>query len=311
MKHVLFYRKYTKFKGGHLKVYNYFEHVLNSTEYTPRIYFSPLSKIDPSNPWIKSREYFTKKWEPEKVDILFLGGMDWKMVPQYLINNASLPVINLVQHVRHSNPKDPRFGFLSNKAVRICVSPEVYNAVKNTRKTNGPVFMIPNGINLGEILEINKTEKEYDFIIAALKKPGLGRILYLMLKKNGYKVLLLNKLLSRTEYLKHILSARAAVFLPNKDEGFYLPALEAMGLGTMVICPDCTGNRSFCIDKQNCIIPKYKINDILSVAKSALKMSKPLRENMLDSALKTAQKYNLNEEKRIFYRILHNINELW
>ena len=41
--------------------------------------------------------------------------------------------------------------------------------------------------------------------------------------------------------------ARVTVLVPNPKEGFYLPALEAMALGTIVVCPDCVGNRSFCV----------------------------------------------------------------
>jgi len=311
MKQILFHRNYNKFKGGHLKVFNYFEHILHSNDYTPLIYFSKLKKLDESDPWKMTKKYISKKWEPEKTDILFLGGMDWNMVPKHLINNPSLPIINLIQHVRHSDPKDKRYEFLSNKAIRICVSPEVFNAVKNTNKANGPVFMIPNGINLNYMPKKIKPDKKYDFIIAALKKPWLGRIIYILLKKDGYKVLLLDKLLPRLKYLEHILYAHVSILLPNKEEGFYLPALEAMGLGTMVICPDCKGNRSFCIDKQNCIIPGYKIKDIMAAAKSTMEMPKLIQSKILNAAKKTSKKYSLDEEKRLFYRILNKLDELW
>jgi len=49
------------------------------------------------------------------------------------------------------------------------------------------------------------------------------------------------------------------VFLPNQKEGegFYLPALEGMAVGTLVIFPDCIGNRSFCLSGYNCFRPDY------------------------------------------------------
>ena len=34
------------------------------------------------------------------------------------------------------------------------------------------------------------------------------------------------------------------LFLPNQREGVYIPGLEGMALGTLVVCPDCVGNRS-------------------------------------------------------------------
>jgi hypothetical protein len=44
MRTVLFYRRYRRFHGGHLKVWDYFSHVLASPEFTPRIEFSLRSK---------------------------------------------------------------------------------------------------------------------------------------------------------------------------------------------------------------------------------------------------------------------------
>jgi glycosyltransferase involved in cell wall biosynthesis len=52
--------------------------------------------------------------------------------------------------------------------------------------------------------------------------------------------------------LNWINQAKITVFLPYRDiEGFYMPALEGMALGTLVVCPDCIGNRSFCLPGYN------------------------------------------------------------
>ena len=47
--------------------------------------------------------------------------------------------------------------------------------------------------------------------------------------------------------------ARVTLYLPNRLEGFYIPALEGMALGTLVVCPDSVGNRSYCRDGENCL----------------------------------------------------------
>jgi len=43
MRTVLFFRHFRKFRGGQQKVWDYFNHVLASSGFTPRIAFSPES----------------------------------------------------------------------------------------------------------------------------------------------------------------------------------------------------------------------------------------------------------------------------
>jgi GT2 family glycosyltransferase len=52
------------------------------------------------------------------------------------------------------------------------------------------------------------------------------------------------------------LMASATVFVQtSRHEGFCLPALEAMASATAVVCTDAHGNRDFCQDSENCLIP--------------------------------------------------------
>jgi GT2 family glycosyltransferase/glycosyltransferase involved in cell wall biosynthesis len=48
----------------------------------------------------------------------------------------------------------------------------------------------------------------------------------------------------------------ATVFLQTSvHEGFCLPVLEAMATGGAVVCTDADGNRDFCVDGHNCLVP--------------------------------------------------------
>jgi glycosyltransferase involved in cell wall biosynthesis len=50
---------------------------------------------------------------------------------------------------------------------------------------------------------------------------------------------------------------QATVFLQtSKHEGFCLPPLEAMATGGAVVCTDAHGNRDFCVDEENCLMPR-------------------------------------------------------
>jgi len=50
---------------------------------------------------------------------------------------------------------------------------------------------------------------------------------------------------------------QATVFVQtSRHEGFCLPVLEAMSAGTPVVCTDAHGNRDFCFDGVNCLMPE-------------------------------------------------------
>ncbi len=52
------------------------------------------------------------------------------------------------------------------------------------------------------------------------------------------------------------LFSQAAVFVQTSvHEGFALPPLEAMATGAAVVCTDAHGNRDFCVDGVNCLMP--------------------------------------------------------
>jgi hypothetical protein len=124
-------------------VWNYFNHVLASNSFEPRIAFSAESKWNATNPWKDSGNYVTE-WKPEEANVLFLPGKDWERIPPAVALKFDRPIINLIQHPRHADPNDQLLGFLSNRVIRICVSEQVAKGIKATGKVNGPTFVIPN-----------------------------------------------------------------------------------------------------------------------------------------------------------------------
>jgi glycosyltransferase involved in cell wall biosynthesis len=100
------------------------------------------------------------------------------------------------------------------------------------------------------------------------------------------------------------------VFIPNPKEGFYLPALEGMALRTIVVCPDCVGNRSFCLDGVNCFRPVYSEDAIVDAARAALSRREQLGP-LLDNATETARAHDLLSERQAFLEILDRVDELW
>ena len=55
--------------------------------------------------------------------------------------------------------------------------------------------------------------------------------------------------------VNRLLNEATAFVQTSTHEGFCLPALEAMAAGAAVVCTDAHGNRDFCDDERNCLMP--------------------------------------------------------
>jgi len=299
---ILFHRYYEGFSGGHLKLKDYIDHTLSVK------WLEPLLFVDSSSQsfhlWNNHR-CLTKEYSPMSADIVFVAGIDWRALNNFIGIEYQKPIINLIQHVRHADPGTELYSYLSRKAIRICVSQEVADAIANTKVCNGAIYTIQNGVELRD-LNNESCQTCYDVAIAGLKNPKLAFELDLMLTKIGMSVLTLTRQLPRDQYLSKIKHARVVITLPNHREGFYLPALEAMVMEIPLVCPDCIGNRSFCRDNDTCLMPSF---DASSIVDSALEL---LRNDELANRLKHNAKiqsslHSLESERKSFLEILSTL----
>jgi len=90
---------------------------------------------------------------------------------------------------------------------------------------------------------------------------------------------------------------QATVFVQTSThEGFALPPLEAMATGGAVVCTDAHGNRDFCVDGENCLMPEPNPAAV-GEALGRLLDDPELRERLGRAGTETAQGYTW--EKRI------------
>jgi glycosyltransferase involved in cell wall biosynthesis len=83
----------------------------------------------------------------------------------------------------------------------------------------------------------------------------------------------------------------ATVFVQtSKHEGFCLPILEAMAAGVPVVCTDADGNRDFCEDGVNCLMPG-RDPQAVAAAISLLLGDPELRQRLAAAGLETAERY--------------------
>jgi glycosyl transferase family 1 len=298
---VLFHRRYRAFQGGHLKVFDYFDHANDSPDHRAEIFFTDDSV---SSHRLCGETRIVSAYEPERADILFLAGLDWSALEPYPGIEERIPVINLIQSRRHTWPQTSRYQFLSRRALRICVSPELGHALEGTGRCNGPIHVIPNGIDVSLLPKC--VSEEYDVFIGGLKRPELAVELDLRLRKRGLRVDCVTARIQREEFLVRMGRARIVVLLPHDREGFYLPALEAMALGRALVCLDGFGNRSFCKNHETCLMPHADVAG-LEVAVMELVRNPALAQELIEAGLSQSREFDLSRERSSFLSLLNSL----
>lgn len=267
------------------------------------LHLTPDSRGVDGSPWADFADRTLLEWSPEQADILFVAGMDWMALPRQSAIEARKPVLNLIQGLGHADSQSGLFQSLDRKAVRICVSEAVAEAVLKTRRCNGPVYTIRNAL-APDVSRQQSVEKTVRVAIVAAKQPDLATQIADTLRPLGIDVDLIEAC-DRSTFLDRLARSRIAVFLPFEREGFYLPALEGMGLGCVVVCPDCVGNRSYCRAGVNSIVPEYSAADIVEATIAATRISSSARQSMLAAARDTADDHS---ERRIAERLVPLLN---
>lgn len=298
---LLFRREFDGYTGGHGKVHDYFRHTRAHADWTARVHMHPDSNWV-GNPWQDDRDALCSRFDPRDADALFLGGMDWLHYP---VDMPGVPVINLVQGVRHADPHQPLFQFLGRRALRICVSQPVADAIHATGRVQGPVHVIEAGLHLPSVpIPARRT----GIFIDALKQPALGRELADALGPHA-GVVLSEQRMFRDAYLAALAAAEVAVLLPEAAEGFYLPALEAMALGCAVVVADCVGNRAYLQRNVNALVPDGLQSHVDAVHR--LVGSPVLRARLGAAGRRTAAKFSIDQERAAFHRVLDTLDTHW
>jgi glycosyltransferase involved in cell wall biosynthesis len=300
---LLFHRDFRGYTGGHGKVWDYYRHAAAHPHWEPCIHFTHAS-VEAGNPWREVSHGRMRDWRPHAYDALFLAGMDWQAWPT---DDPAIPVLNLVQHVRHADPDQALHAFLGRRAIRICVSRPVADAILATGAVRGPVHVIEAALDVPEGLE---TVPKSGIVVGAIKHPVLGVALGSALRAQGLPVRVLETPLPRADYLAALAGAEIAVLLPHPTEGFYLPALEAMALGCAVVVPDCVGNRAYLAPGHNALVPaEYRLDDLLDCV---MRLQAPdVRGRLQSAGRQTASGYSQEREAAAFHAVLDGLHADW
>ncbi|GBL04163.1 glycosyltransferase [Glaciecola sp. KUL10] len=303
MKIVSFYRDYMGYTGGHQKVFDYLQHCSAHPHFDSELYIQSRDELQSPFDVIKQR--WQQQYQPDKADVIFLAGLDWRAYQPFF--NEHQPKINLIQHLRHADPSQAHFAFLKHKAIRICVSKAVEEAIKPF--ANGPVITIKMGHEIPELLV---SDKDIDLYILANKKPGWGEHLAKYANSLGFRVKLTKQTVPKENVFADMARANISLVLPNKTEGFYLPGIEAMSLSNVAIVPNCVANLEYMKKGSNAILCANTLDGCKKAIHLGWNMSKSEDIKIrAEKGKRISCSYNLNNEALRFHNVLNELDNLW
>ena len=238
---------------------------------------------------------------------MVISGYGWdRFIPDRFHANPPFRVVYLLQSFARLDPSDSQFEHLFHPAVRIAVSDSLAQALRALdAPVNGPIHTIPAGIDL---TELKSGTRDIDALVVGMKQPGFARAFQKLAEEAGLCTTCLDAPLPRGEFLAYLARARIVVCCPEAREGFYLPALEAMALGALTICPDVEGN-DYCMDRVNCLKPAYGLDAMVDGLVQAASMPQPDARAIVENARATARRHDLRYERARFQRLLRGIME--
>ncbi|WP_416305707.1 hypothetical protein [Neptunicella sp. SCSIO 80796] len=301
---ILFHRWYHGYTGGHQKVYDYLTHTLASGQFDVNLWVENKASVNPELFTNITGVSYLDDYTPSEADIIFLAGLDWKAyLPFY---NPQQPIVNLIQHIRHGDPNHPLHQFLQYKAIRLCVSDAVRQAIAPF--ANGPCITIKMGHQVPAI----KVPKVRDLYILAPKQPALGGALADWARSKGMSVLLHNKAVERDVVYSSMASSRISLPLPNKTEGFFLPGIEAMKLSDWAVVPDCVASREYSAKGANIVECEHSEQGCRTGIHQALQqLSRPYRFYYQFHGKRRVAGYQLKQERKELQYILAHLEQFW
>jgi hypothetical protein len=303
-KSISFHRQYWAYSGGHQKVRDYLLHTVSSDKYEPWLWSENLSKTQVRLFMDLPGVRLANEYQPHKTNVAFLAGMDWQAYHPFF--DEQQIKLNLVQHVRHGDKKHPLHQFLRHKAIRLCVSEAVKEAIEPF--ANGPCYTLRMGHDIPKL----RLAKVNELYILATKQPLLGKQIFDWASGQGLKVILHDCPVERELVHQTMAQSRVVIALPNKTEGFFLPGIEAMALADWAVIPDCIASREYCLRNTNVTTCRLTFNDCvraIELARGALK-TWPHRFYQWRGKHICAG-YSLAKEQQNYCNILSELEHIW
>lgn len=219
-------------------------------------------------------------------------------------------IIHIVQGVRHRDPawKDGHpFRLLSRPAARIMTNHVVAEEVGPWVCPTSYSVVIPLGHDLGYFHEERSGPLGDPLRVAYTTwKSRVGDRVADIAPAGGYEFRAVREEVSWAELRELYHWADVFLATPFAEEGFYMPGLEAMEAGAIVITPDAVGNRAYCRFDENCLLVDHEDADSYLAALQRLRaMSAQDVQGLRQRAWASCRPHDLAVEEEAFAAFVH------
>ena len=229
-----------------------------------------------------------------------------------LIDRLSIPperVVHLVQGTRHATPTwngGLHYRLLHRPYVRIAVSEKVRDAIAPHVHPALPLHLVPEGHDI-DYFEVERPPIDPHQTIRVLYstwKSDLGDRVAALCEDDGFAFTPMRTPKSWPQLANHYRSTDIFLGCPGPEEGFYLPGLEAMAAGCVVVMALVGGNEAYAQDGVNMIACAYDDAQGHAAALRALANDSQLRTSLALAGRATARSHHRDSERVLAQRVL-------
>ena len=172
-------------------------------------------------------------------------------------------IIHIIQNVRHVTPSWRRgypLRLLTRPLARISINDIVYKAIEPWLDPQA----FHETIILGHDLRFFHRERTGPSLCSPIRvahttwKSNIGECVEHLLNDTRFAFKSIGHQATLVELRELYHWADVFLCAPNAEEGLYLPGLEAMAAGCIIITPDVTGNMSYCRPENNCLLVEFE-----------------------------------------------------
>ena len=172
-------------------------------------------------------------------------------------------IIHIIQNVRHVTPSWRRgypLRLLTRPLARISINHIVYKAIEPWLDPQA----FHETIKIGHDLRFFQRERLDHSLCSPIRvapttwKSNIGERVEQLLHDSRFVFRSIGHQATLIELRELYHWADVFLCAPNAQEGLYMPGLEAMAAGCIVITPDVTGNMSYCKPGNNCLLVEFE-----------------------------------------------------
>lgn len=215
-------------------------------------------------------------------------------------------IVHYIQNVRHANP-----AWLEGHGVRVLQRP--FARISTNDVVAASIAQLQHPTSLNTVIPLGHP---HGFFAPPAPRGGLHtplRVAYTTWKSHAGDEVARRMADDPVEFRSirtkvgwgelRELYAWADVFLgfPDPEEGFYMPAFEAMEAQAVVVVPDVGGNMAFCRFEHNCIGVGYEdVDGYVAAIRRVAAMDRGTVDTLRRNAADSLARFDLDAERRAF-----------